>query len=171
MRGLGKSNDAKLSGFMLGYYLKYKKEHDDLKEYYEKALKEAEEEHLYSLKAARYDGVKVDGGQHTDIADKIARYEEWRNKTDKHCEYWLNVQNNKAVNSYKGVEEYINNTVPWTAGLFRFREGIWKDCNVQQLQQVLKLKYLECKDNIEIAKLVNMNVADVEIMIHTYVGN
>ena len=103
---------CKLSVELLSYYIKYKKEYDDLKEYYDKTLKEAEQEHLYSLKAVRYDGVKVDGGQHTDIADKIAVYEKWREQTDKHCEYWLNVQNNKAVNSYNNVEEYINDTVP-----------------------------------------------------------
>ena len=169
MRGLKKVNDAKLSGFILGYYLKHKKEYDDLKEYYDKTLKEAEQEHLYSLKAVRYDGVKVDGGQHTDIADKIAKYEEWRKQTDKHCEYWLNVQNNKAVNSYNGVEEYINDTEPWTASLFQLREGIWKDCNIPLLQQVLRLKYLECKNDTEIAKLVNMKPADIGNLIHMYV--
>lgn len=169
MRGLKKVNDAKLSGFILGYYLKHKKEYDDLKEYYDKTLKEAEQEHLYSLRAVRYDGIKVDGGQRTDIADKIAKYEEWRKQTDKHCEYWLNIQSNKAVNSYNGVEEYINDTVPWTAGLFQFREGIWKDCNIPLLQQVLRLKYLECKNDTEIAKLVNMKPADIGNLIHMYV--
>ena len=64
----------------LSLYLKAKKDYDDLKEYYDRELKAAEEEYLYSLKAVRYDGVKVDGGQHTDIADKIAIYEEWRKK-------------------------------------------------------------------------------------------
>ena len=62
----------KLSIEQLSLYLKTKKEYDDLKEYYNKTLKETEREHLYSLKAVRYDGVKVDGGQHTNIADKIA---------------------------------------------------------------------------------------------------
>mgnify|MGYP007119946142 CR=1 FL=1 len=71
---------CKLSVELLSYYIKYKKGYDDLKEYYDKTLKEAEQEHLYSLKAVRYDGVKVDGGQHTNIADKIAIYEEWRKK-------------------------------------------------------------------------------------------
>jgi hypothetical protein len=80
---------CKLSVELLSYYLKYKKEYNDLKEYYDKKLKEAEQEHLYSLKAVQYDGVKVDGGQHADIADKIARYEEWRSKTDKHCDIGL----------------------------------------------------------------------------------
>lgn len=71
----------KLSIEQLSLYLKTKKEYDDLKEYYNKTLKETEREHLYSLKAVRYNGVKVDGGQHTNIADKIAIiYEEWRKK-------------------------------------------------------------------------------------------
>jgi len=52
----------KLSIERLSLYLKAKKEYDDLKEYYDRELKAAEEEHLYSLKAVRYDGVKVDGG-------------------------------------------------------------------------------------------------------------
>ena len=43
----------KLSIEQLSLYLKTKKEYDDLKEYYNKTLKETEREHLYSLKAVR----------------------------------------------------------------------------------------------------------------------
>ena len=168
MKGLKQVNDAKLSGFILGYYLKYKKEYDDLKEYYDRTLKEAEQEHLYSLKAVRYDGVKVDGGQRTDIADKIAKYEEWRKQTDKHCEYWLNTQNNRVVNLYDNVEEYINNTVPWMKDVFgSFREH-WKSCNVSLLQEILRLKYLELKSDKDIVADLKITVQDVTNMLYTY---
>jgi hypothetical protein len=159
---------CKLSVELLSYYIKYKKEYDDLKEYYDKTLKEAEQEHLYSLKAVRYDGVKVDGGQHTDIADKIAVYEKWREQTDKHCEYWLNVQNNKAVNSYNNVEEYINDTVPWMKEAFGYFREPWKSCNVSMLQEILRLKYLELKSDKDIAADLKITAQDVTNMLYTY---
>ena len=52
----------KLSIELLSLYVNAKKKYDDLKEYYDRELKAAEEEYLYSLKAVRYDGVKVDSG-------------------------------------------------------------------------------------------------------------
>lgn len=161
---------CKLSVELLSYYLEYKKEYDDLKEYYDKTLKEAEQEHLYSLKAVRYDGVKVDGGQHTDIADKVAVYEEWRKQTDKHCEYWLNVKNNKAVNSYKNVEEYINDTVPWMKDAFGYFGEPWKSCNISMLQEILRLKYLELKSDKDIAVDLKITVQYVANMLYTYTG-
>ncbi len=159
---------CKLSIEYLSGYLEAKKEYDDLKEYYDREIKAAEQEHLYSLKAVQYDGVKVDGGQHADIADKIARYEEWRSKTDKHCEYWLNTQNNRVVNLYNNVEEYINNTVPWMKDVFgRFREH-WKSCNVSLLQEILRLKYLELKSDKDIVADLKITVQDVANMLYTY---
>ena len=146
----------KLSIERLSLYLKAKKDYDDLKEYYDRELKAAEEEHLYSLKAVRYDGVKVDGGQHADIADKIARYEEWREQTDKHCEFWLDY-NKRCMDSRKEItEKYINVEVPW------------KNCNVPLLQEVLRLKYLECKAERDIAAALKITGQEVANMLYTY---
>lgn len=157
----------KLSIERLSLYLKAKKEYDDLKEYYDKTLKEAEQEHLYSLKAVRYDGVKVDGGQHTDIADKIAIYEEWREQTDKHCEFWLDYRNRDMNFKKEVVEKYINIEVPWTSRIFDNYEQ-WKSCNVPLLQEVLKLKYLELKSDKDIAADLKITVQDVANMLYTY---
>ena len=157
----------KLSIERLSLYLKAKKEYDDLKEYYDKTLKEAEQEHLYSLKAVRYDGVKVDGGQHVDIADKIARYEEWRSKTDKHCEFWLDYRK-RCMDSRKEItENYINVEVPWLSRVFDNYEQ-WKSCNVSLLQEILRLKYLELKSDKDIAADLKITVQDVTNMLYTY---
>ena len=157
----------KLSIERLSLYLKAKKEYDDLKEYYDKTLKEAEQEHLYSLKAVRYDGVKVDGGQHTDIADKIAIYEEWREQTDKHCEFWLDYRNSDMNFKKEVVEKYINIEVPWLSRVFDNCEQ-WKNCNVPLLQEVLRLKYLECKTERDIATALKITGQEVANMLYTY---
>lgn len=157
----------KLSIERLSLYLKAKKDYDDLKEYYDRELKAAEEEHLYSLKAVRYDGVKVDGGQHTDIADKIARYEEWREQTDKHCEFWLDY-NKRCMDSRKEItEKYIDAEVPWKSRIFDNYEQ-WKNCNVPLLQEVLRLKYLECKTERDIATALKITGQEVANMLYTY---
>ena len=157
----------KLSIERLSLYLKAKKKYDDLKEYYDRELKAAEEEYLYSLKAVRYDGVKVDGGQHTDIADKISRYEEWREQTDKHCEFWLDY-NKRCMDSLKEItEKYINVEVPWKSRIFDNYEQ-WKNCNVPLLQEVLRLKYLECKTERDIATALKITAQDVANMLYTY---
>lgn len=157
----------KLSIERLSLYLKAKKDYDDLKEYYDRELKAAEEEYLYSLKAVRYDGVKVDGGQHTDIADKIARYEEWREQTDKHCEFWLDYHKG-CVDSRKEItENYINIEVPWLSRLFDNYEE-WKSCNVPLLQEVLRLKYLECKTERDIATALKITGQEVANMLYIY---
>lgn len=157
----------KLSIELLSLYLKAKKKYDDLKEYYDRELKAAKEEYLYSLKAVRYDGVKVDGGQHTDIADKIARYEEWREQTDKHCEFWLDYHNRNMDFKKEVVEKYINNDVPLRARVFSDCET-WKNCNVPLLQEVLRLKYLECKTERDIATALKITGQDVANMLYTY---
>lgn len=157
----------KLSIELLSLYLKAKKKYDDLKEYYDRELKAAEEEYLYSLKAVRYDGVKVDSGQHTDIADKIARYEEWREQTDKHCEFWLDYHNRNMDFKKEVVEKYINNDVPLRARVFSDCE-IWKNCNVPLLQEVLRLKYLECKTEKDIAAALKITGQEVANMLYTY---
>lgn len=157
----------KLSIERLSLYLKAKKEYDDLKEYYDRTLKEAEQEHLYSLKAVRYDGVKVDGGQHTDIADKIAIYEEWLEQTDKHCEFWLDYRNSDMNFKKEVVEKYINIEVPWTSRIFDNYEQ-WKNCNVPLLQEVLRLKYLECKTERDIATALKITGQEVANMLYTY---
>ena len=157
----------KLSIERLSLYLKAKKEYDDLKEYYDKTLKEAEQEHLYSLKAVRYDGVKVDGGQHTDIADKIARYEEWLEQTDKHCEFWLDYRK-RCMDSRKEItENYINVEVPWLSRVFDNYEQ-WKSCNISLLQGILRLKYLELKSDKDIAADLKITAQDVANMLYTY---
>ena len=157
----------KLSIERLSLYLKAKKDYDDLKEYYDRELKAAEEEHLYSLKAVRYDGVKVDGGQHADIADKIARYEEWREQTDKHYEFWLDY-NKRCMDSRKEItEKYINVEVPWKSRIFDNYEQ-WKNCNVPLLQEVLRLKYLECKAERDIAAALKITGQEVANMLYTY---
>lgn len=157
----------KLSIERLSLYLNAKKKYDDLKEYYDRELKAAEEEHLYSLKAVRYDGVKVDGGQHTDTADKIARYEEWREQTDKHCEFWLDYYNRDMNFKKEVVEKYINNEVPWCVRVFDDCET-WKNCNVPLLQEVLRLKYLERKTERDIAAALKITAQDVANMLYTY---
>ena len=157
----------KLSIERLSLYLKAKKKYDDLKEYYDRELKAAEEEYLYSLKAVRYDGVKVDGGQHTNIADKISRYEEWREQTDKHCEFWLDY-NKRCMDSLKEItEKYINDEVPWKSRIFDDYEQ-WKNCNVPLLQGVLRLKYLECKTERDIATALKISGQEVVNMLYTY---
>ena len=157
----------KLSIERLSLYLKAKKDYDDLKEYYDRELKAAEEEHLYSLKAVRYDGVKVDGGEYTDIADKIARYEEWREQTDKHCEFWLDY-NKRCMDSRKEItEKYINVEVPWKSRIFDNYEQ-WKNCNVPLLQEVLRLKYLECKTERDIAIALRITGQEVANMLYAY---
>jgi len=157
----------KLSIERLSLYLKAKKEYDDLKEYYDRTLKEAEQEHLYSLKAVRYDGVKVDGGQHTDIADKIAIYEEWREQTNKHCGFWLDYRKSCMDSRKEIIEKYINVEVPWTSRIFDNYEQ-WKKCNVPLLQEVLRLKYLECKTERDIATALKITGQDVANMLYTY---
>lgn len=157
----------KLSIERLSLYLNAKKKYDDLKEYYDKTLKAAEEEYLYSLKAVRYDGVKVDGGEYTDIADKIARYEEWREQTDKHCEFWLDY-NKRCMDSRKEItEKYINVEVPWKSRIFDNYEQ-WKNCNVPLLQEILRLKYLECKTERDIAIALRITGQEVANMLYTY---
>ena len=157
----------KLSIELLSLYVNAKKKYDDLKEYYDRELKAAEEEYLYSLKAVRYDGVKVDGGQHTDIADKIARYEEWREQTDKRCEFWLDYHNRNMDFKKEVVEKYINNDAPLRARVFSDCET-WKNCNVPLLQEVLRLKYLECKTERDIATVLKITAQDVANMLYTY---
>ena len=157
----------RLSIERLSLYLKAKKDYDDLKEYYDRELKAAEEEYLYSLKAVRYDGVKVDGGQHTDIADKIAIYEEWREQTDKHCEFWLDYRNSDMSFKKEVVEKYINSEVPWLSRVFDNCEQ-WKSCNVSMLQEILRLKYLELKSDKDIATALKITGQEVANMLYTY---
>lgn len=157
----------KLSIERLSFYLKAKKEYDDLKEYYDKTLKAVEQEHLYSLKAVRYDGVKVDGGQHTDIADKIAIYEEWREQTEKHCEFWLDYRKSCMDSRKEITEKYINIEMPWLSRIFDNCEP-WKSCNVSMLQEILRLKYLELKSDKDIAADLKITAQDVANMLYTY---
>lgn len=159
---------TKLSIERLSDYLKAKKEYEDLKAYYAAELKAAEEEHLYSIKAVRYDGVKVDGGQHTDIADKIIRYKEWKKETDKKCEYWLNHYKRTADYWRQVVEDFIKDGVTRSHRLLKGFQEHWNSCNVTLLQEVLRLKYLEDKPEKDIAATLKITAQDVANMLYTY---